>query len=66
MPRFAANLSFTYGEHAFMEPFAAAARDGFRAVEFAFAYEHDRYELAVGLADHGPVQGELCHRTGSR
>jgi hydroxypyruvate isomerase len=61
MPRFAANLSFTYGEHAFMARFAAAARDGFRAVEFAFAYEHDRYDLAARLSDHGLVQGELRH-----
>ena len=56
MPRFAANLSFLYGEHAFVERFAAAARDGFRAVEFAFAYEHDRAEVAARLADQGLIQ----------
>lgn len=56
MPRFAANLSFLYGEHAFVDRFAAAARDGFRAVEFAFAYEHDRHELGERLSDLGLTQ----------
>jgi hydroxypyruvate isomerase len=56
MPRFAANLSFLYGEHAFPERFAAAARDGFRAVEFAFGYDFDRSDLATRLADHGLQQ----------
>ena len=56
MPRFAANLSFLYGEFAFPERFAAAARDGFRAVEFAFAYDFDRFDLAARLVDHGLQQ----------
>ena len=56
MPRFAANLSFLYGEHAFVDRFAAAARDGFGAVEFAFGYAFDRRELAARLADHGLQQ----------
>jgi hydroxypyruvate isomerase len=56
MPRFAANLSFLYSEHAFLDRFAAAARDGFRAVEFAFAYEIDRRDVASRLRDHGLAQ----------
>lgn len=56
MPRFAANLSFLYEEHPFVERFAAAARDGFRAVEFAFGYAHDRHELAARLSDQGLMQ----------
>jgi hydroxypyruvate isomerase len=56
MPRFAANLSFLYGEHAFLDRFAAAARDGFRAVEFAFGYAHDRHDIAARLDDHGLTQ----------
>ena len=36
MPRFAANLSMMYNEHAFFDRFSAAARDGFKAVEFLF------------------------------
>ena len=56
MPRFSANLSFLYGEHAFPQRFAAAARDGFSAVEFAFAYAYDRQEFASRLSDLGLVQ----------
>jgi hydroxypyruvate isomerase len=53
MPRFAANLSMMYPEHAFLDRFAAAAKDGFDAVEFLFPYAHDRGELAGRLADQG-------------
>jgi hydroxypyruvate isomerase len=56
MPRFAANLSFLYGEHAFVDRFAAAARDGFLAVEFAFGYEFAPTEIAARLTDLGLQQ----------
>ncbi len=56
MPRFAANLSMMYTEHAFLDRYAAAARDGFEAVEFLFPYAHSRNELAARLADHGLAQ----------
>jgi hydroxypyruvate isomerase len=56
MPRFAANLSMMYAEHGFLDRFAAAAADGFDAVEFLFPYAHGRSELAGLLADHGLVQ----------
>ncbi len=56
MPRFAANLSMLYPEHAFLDRFAAAARDGFRGVEYLFPYEHDAKELAARLRDHGLQQ----------
>ena len=56
MPRFAAHLSFLYGERPFVERFAAAARDDVGAVELAFAHEHDRHELGAGLADLGLQQ----------
>jgi hydroxypyruvate isomerase len=36
MLRFCANLHFLYREHEFLDRFAAAARDGFRAVEMTF------------------------------
>jgi 2-dehydrotetronate isomerase len=49
MPRFAANLSMMYTEHAFLDRFAAAAADGFSAVEFMFPYEHPREEIAARL-----------------
>jgi hydroxypyruvate isomerase len=56
MPRFAANLSFLYPEFAFLDRFAAAAKDGFDAVEFAFAYEFASGEIAARLAAHGLQQ----------
>jgi 2-dehydrotetronate isomerase len=56
MPRFAANLSMLYTEHAFLDRFAAAAADGFAAVEYLFPYEHRTAELAARLADNGLQQ----------
>lgn len=56
MPRFAANLTMMYTEHAFADRFAAAAGDGFRAVEFLFPYAFAATELAQRLADHGLKQ----------
>lgn len=40
MPAFSANLSMLFGEHDFMDRFAAARDAGFEAVEFLFPYEH--------------------------
>ncbi|REM67686.1 hydroxypyruvate isomerase, partial [Mycobacterium tuberculosis] len=34
MPQFAANLSMLYPELAFLDRFDAAAKDGFKAVEY--------------------------------
>jgi hydroxypyruvate isomerase len=51
--KFAANLSMMYGEHPFLERFAAAAADGFPAVEFLFPYEHSPTEIADRLAGSG-------------
>ncbi len=56
MPRFAANLSMLYNEHAFLDRFAAAAADSFSAVEFLFPYAFTAPELAARLADHGLTQ----------
>ncbi|NRF83036.1 hydroxypyruvate isomerase family protein [Burkholderia gladioli] len=56
MPRFAANLSMMYTEHPFLERFSAAARDGFRAVEYLFPYDFAADELKARLADAGLVQ----------
>ena len=56
MPRFAANLSIMYAEHAFLDRFAAAARDGFDAVEYLFPYAHAASELAARLDAHGLQQ----------
>lgn len=56
MPRFAANLSMMYNEVGFLDRFAAAAKDGFEAVEFLFPYAHSRSDLAARLADNGLAQ----------
>ena len=53
MPKFAANLTMMYQEHAFLDRFAAAARDGFRAVEFLFPYDHPAQRIKSALTDHG-------------
>lgn len=53
MPRFAANLSMLYNEHAFLDRFEAAAQDGFQAVEYLFPYAFEAQELARRLAGHG-------------
>eukprot|EP01136_Pigoraptor_vietnamica_P043121 Opistho-1_new@18139 len=47
MPRFAANLTLLYTEQAFLDRAAAAARDGFEAVECQFPYEHPAAEFAA-------------------
>ncbi|WP_399680769.1 2-oxo-tetronate isomerase [Xenophilus sp.] len=56
MPRFAANLSMLYTELPFLDRFAAAAADGFEAVEYLFPYEHAPADLAARLRDHGLEQ----------
>jgi hydroxypyruvate isomerase len=56
MPRFAANLTMMYNEHPFIERFAAAAKDGFKAVECLFPYEFAAAELRARLDAHGLAQ----------
>jgi hydroxypyruvate isomerase len=56
MPRFAANLSMMYPELDFLDRFEAAARDGFRAVEYLFPYAYAADELAARLKAHGLQQ----------
>lgn len=53
MPKFAANLSFLYNEHAFLDRFAAAAADGFRAVEFLFPYDAAPERVVAAAAAAG-------------
>src|SRR5690606_41452732 len=56
LPIFAANLSLMYTELPFLARFAAAARDGFRAVEYLFPYAYPAQELAQALNQHGLQQ----------
>lgn len=56
MPRLAANLSLMFTEAAFLDRFAAAARAGFRGVEFLFPYELPAGEIRARLDEHGLQQ----------
>ena len=49
MPRFAANLSMLYNELDFLDRFAAAASDGFTAVEYLFPYAWAPEQLSATL-----------------
>src|SRR5579863_907759 len=53
MPRFAANLSMMFQEVGFLDRFEAAARCGFKAVEFLFPYEHPAEAIAERLSGNG-------------
>ncbi len=52
MPALAANLSLLYPDVPFLDRFAAAARSGFRAVEFQFPYAFDAQDMAARLRAH--------------
>ena len=56
MPRFAANLSMLYNDLDFLDRYAAAARDGFKAVEFLFPYAYEPSVLRARLKEHGLQQ----------
>jgi hydroxypyruvate isomerase len=51
MARFAANLSMMFGEHGFVDRFAAAGACGFGAVEYQFPYAVDRRDLAAAARE---------------
>jgi hydroxypyruvate isomerase len=52
MPKFAANLTMMFNEVPFPERFAAAAKAGFKAVEFLFPYDHAPQEVAQWLREN--------------
>jgi hydroxypyruvate isomerase len=52
MNKFSANLGWLFTEHEFLDRFAAAARAGFKGVEFASPYEFSSKELAWRLDDN--------------
>ena len=56
MPKFAANLTMLFNEVEFLDRFAAAAKAGFRGVEFLFPYAFPKEALADELARHGLSQ----------
>ena len=56
MPKLAANLTMMFNEVDFMDRFAAAARAGFKGVEYLFPYDYDKMELKARLSQHGLTQ----------
>ncbi|MDM0115847.1 hydroxypyruvate isomerase [Variovorax sp. J22R133] len=56
MPKFAANLTMLFTELPFMERFEAAAKAGFKAVEYLFPYPFPKEELAAALKANGLTQ----------
>ncbi len=56
MPKFAANLTMLFNELEFTDRFEAAAKAGFRGVEYLFPYAHPKEQLAELLERHELVQ----------
>jgi hydroxypyruvate isomerase len=56
MPKFSANLSFLYADLGFLDRFAAAAADGFPAVEYVGPYDHPPEAVAEALKSNGLAQ----------
>ncbi len=56
MPKFCANLTMLFNEVPFMERFAAAAKAGFKGVEYLFPYEYDKNALVDVLNQHQLTQ----------
>ena len=52
MPNFNANLSMMFNEVGFLERFGAAAKAGFRGVEFLFPYEFPAAQIREQLDKH--------------
>src|SRR5262245_60073394 len=56
MPRFAANLTLLFNEVPFLDRFEAAARAGFKGVEYLFPYDFEKDALKQRLKQHGLTQ----------
>lgn len=52
MPKFAANLTLMFTEVDFLDRFEAAAKAGFKAVEFHFPYAYGKEQIAERVAAH--------------
>ena len=52
MPKFSANLTMLFDEVDFLDRFAAAARAGFKGVEYLFPYAYPKEQLAESLQKH--------------
>lgn len=56
MPKLAANLTMLYNEVDFLDRFDAAAKSGFKGVEYLFPYPYPSEQLALRLRRHGLTQ----------
>jgi hydroxypyruvate isomerase len=56
MPKFCANLTMLFNEAPFLDRFAAAAKEGFEAVEYLFPYAYPKAQLAEQLRANGLQQ----------
>lgn len=56
MPKFAANLSMMFQELPFLERFEAAAKAGFKGVEYLFPYDYPAEDIKARLDQHGLKQ----------
>jgi hydroxypyruvate isomerase len=56
MPKFCANLSMLYNEVDFIDRFAAAAKDGFKGVEYLFPYAYPKEQLVEKLKQYNLTQ----------
>jgi hydroxypyruvate isomerase len=56
MPKFAANLTMLFNEVDFLDRFEAAAKSGFKAVEYLFPYQYPKEQLAERLEKHRLTQ----------
>ena len=56
MPKFAANLTMLFTEVDFLDRFEAAAKAGFKGVEYLFPYPYPKESLADRLSRHGLTQ----------
>ena len=56
MPKLAANLTLMFNEVDFLNRFGAAAKAGFKGVEYLFPYEFDKHVLKQKLAEHNLAQ----------
>ncbi|MCH8061600.1 MAG: hydroxypyruvate isomerase [Chloroflexi bacterium] len=56
MAKFAANLTMMFNEVDFLDRFGAAAKAGFKAVEYLFPYDYGKDQVAERLNEHGLTQ----------
>ena len=56
MPKLCANLSFLWSELDFMDRFAAAAKAGFKGVEYLFPYDYESGRIVEQLKKHRLAQ----------